>query len=155
MNLPVPFGPANMLHGLSGKQYRTRNMWTETGSLVRVDLKRELVLAPILAMASPQPQTLYTQATHAELAQNYDEAFRLYVRAAEGFLHLSRINVDNSVKSCWKKEAGRALERAEKIKGMKCQGRLRTVEIDYWSDGASMFSCCGCSKLTCLLVSDA
>lgn len=85
-------------------------------------------------MASLQPQTLYTQATHAELAQDYDDAFRLYIKAAEGFLHLSR-SADDSAKSRWKKEAGRALERAERIKGVRSQSELRTVEVDYWSDG--------------------
>lgn len=87
-------------------------------------------------MASSQPQTLYTQATQAELAQDYDEAFRLYIRAAEGFLHLSRGSINHSAKSHSKKEAGRALERAEMIKSVKRQGELRTVEVDYWSEGA-------------------
>lgn len=100
-----------------------------------------------MASPQPQPQALYTQATHAELAQDYDEAFRLYIRAAEGFLHLSRGSVNDSAKSPWKKEAGRALERAERIKGVRCQGGLRTVEVDYWSEGASICACCSSPEL--------
>jgi hypothetical protein len=76
----------------------------------------------------------YTKAARAELAQDYAEALRLYIKATEGFLHLSRGSADDTEKARWKKEAGKALERAERIKGVKGQGGLRG-EVDFWSDG--------------------
>ncbi|KIM82477.1 hypothetical protein PILCRDRAFT_463625 [Piloderma croceum F 1598] len=85
--------------------------------------------------SNTDPQTSYTKASRAELARDYDEAFRLYIKAAEGFLHLSRGNVDDTRKAQWKKEAGKALERAERIKSVKGRDGLRGVEVDIWSDG--------------------
>jgi calpain-7 len=84
------------------------------------------------------PKTSYTKATRAELAQEYDEAFRLYIKAAEGFIHLSRGSADDADKVRWKKEAGKALERAERIKCVKGQSGLRGVEVNFWSDGTQM-----------------
>jgi hypothetical protein len=80
-------------------------------------------------------QKSYTKASRAELAEDYDEAFGLYIKAAEGFLYLSRGSVDDASSARWKKEAGKALERAERIKGVKGQSGLRGVEVDFWSDG--------------------
>lgn len=88
-------------------------------------------------------QTAYKKAANAELAHEYDEAFRLYIKAAEGFLHLSRstssgnVNHDEKSKMLWKKEAAKALERAEKIKDAKGTGSggVRAVEVDHWSEG--------------------
>ncbi|KZP13760.1 cysteine proteinase [Athelia psychrophila] len=87
--------------------------------------------------SNTDPQNLYTKATRAELAQSYDEAFRLYIRAAEGFLQHSRAQGEPG-KSRSKKDAGRALERAERIKSVKGaggsgSGTLRPVEVDFWS----------------------
>jgi hypothetical protein len=59
----------------------------------------------------------------------------LYIKAAEGFLHLSRGNIDDARKTQWMKEARKALERAEKIKTVKGQYGLKGVEVDIWSDG--------------------
>ncbi|KAF8627516.1 hypothetical protein AX15_004392 [Amanita polypyramis BW_CC] len=63
-------------------------------------------------------EATYTKATQAELAKNYDAAFRLYIKAAEGYLHLSRLSgtAGEAQKTKWKASATRALERAEKIK---------------------------------------
>jgi hypothetical protein len=43
--------------------------------------------------------------------------------------------VDENRKAQCKKEAGKALERAERIKGVKGQDGLRGVEVDIWSNG--------------------
>ena len=64
-------------------------------------------------------QTLYTRATRAELGEDFSLAFKLYVRSAEEFLHLSRTASDASVRGRWKAEAAKALGRAEKIKARK------------------------------------
>lgn len=80
-------------------------------------------------------QRSYIKASRAELAEDYDEAFRLYIKAAEGFLYLSRGSLDDASSTRWKKDAGKALERAERIKGVKGQSGLRGVEVDFWSDG--------------------
>ncbi|KAF5355191.1 hypothetical protein D9756_005675 [Leucocoprinus leucothites] len=62
-------------------------------------------------------ETIYTKATKAELARNYDEAFKLYIQATESYLHLSRTtHHSESLRTKWKASAGKALERAEKIK---------------------------------------
>jgi hypothetical protein len=68
----------------------------------------------------------------------------LYVKAAEGFLHLFQGTTEDAGKTRWKKEAEKALERAGKIKGVKGQSGLRGVELDFWSHGAQMlYSMCG------------
>ncbi|KAF5375552.1 hypothetical protein D9615_009158 [Tricholomella constricta] len=57
------------------------------------------------------------KAAKAELARDYDLAFRLYVKAAELFLHLSRSGTGTQTQAAkWKASAGKALQRAEKIK---------------------------------------
>ncbi|TFK45065.1 hypothetical protein BDQ12DRAFT_674049 [Crucibulum laeve] len=62
-------------------------------------------------------ETTYTKAMKAELAKGYDLAFRLYVKTAESFLHLSMSNVaTDRDKLKWKANASKAMERAEKIK---------------------------------------
>lgn len=60
------------------------------------------------------PQSFYIKATQAELAKNYDEALQYYIKSAQGFLHLSRTTTTD-----WKKDAAKALDRAEKIKAIK------------------------------------
>jgi calpain-7 len=66
--------------------------------------------------------TSFVQQTHgkaakAEFAKDYDQAFRLYVKAAEAFLHLSRsASATDKKKLQWKTSAAKALERAEIIK---------------------------------------
>jgi calpain-7 len=58
------------------------------------------------------------KAAKAEFAKEYDQAFRLYIKAAESFLHLSRSGGTQSdkIKQQWKANASKALERAERIK---------------------------------------
>ncbi|KAJ4483777.1 hypothetical protein J3R30DRAFT_3284463 [Lentinula aciculospora] len=91
---------------------------------------------------------MYTKATKSELAQDYDSAFHLYIKAAELFLHLSRsTSATENDKSQWKKSASRALDRAERIKQMTEKSRpsptsasqseaatkLTPVGVDYFS----------------------
>ncbi|KAF8150505.1 hypothetical protein K438DRAFT_1865522 [Mycena galopus ATCC 62051] len=67
-------------------------------------------------MSSEDAESTYAKAVKAEFSKDYDSAFRLYIKAAESFLHLSRsVNPDRE-KTKWKTSAGKALERAEKIK---------------------------------------
>lgn len=62
-------------------------------------------------------QTTSSKAAKAEFSKNYDQAFRLYIKAAELFLHLSRSSsADDRSKHKWKSSAAKALERAERIK---------------------------------------
>ncbi|KAJ3564217.1 hypothetical protein NP233_g8439 [Leucocoprinus birnbaumii] len=62
-------------------------------------------------------ESTYAKATKAELARNYDGAFKLYVQATESFLHLSRTtHHSEALRAKWKTNATKALERAEKIK---------------------------------------
>ncbi|KAF8807060.1 hypothetical protein BYT27DRAFT_7242680 [Phlegmacium glaucopus] len=58
-----------------------------------------------------------SKAAKAEFAKEYDQAFRLYIKAAESFLHLSRSSAQSDqIKQQWKASASKALERAERIK---------------------------------------
>jgi len=59
---------------------------------------------------------MYVKATKAELARDWDSAFKLYLTAADDFLHLARTARDDRVKSHAKTRAGVALQRAEKVK---------------------------------------
>ncbi|KAG6877651.1 hypothetical protein C0993_005276 [Termitomyces sp. T159_Od127] len=63
-------------------------------------------------------QLTYSKAAKSELSRDYDVAFRLYVKSAELYLHLSRTESDNATAQVakWKASAAKALERAEKIK---------------------------------------
>lgn len=64
-----------------------------------------------------EAESTYEKAVKAELAREYDQAFRLYVKSAELYLHLSRLSKANDKdESRWKGNAGKALQRAEKIK---------------------------------------
>ncbi|THH18691.1 hypothetical protein EW146_g2354 [Bondarzewia mesenterica] len=61
-------------------------------------------------------ESFYARATNSELNKDLDAAFRLYIDAAKAFLHLSRSSSDDKSRAKWKANAGKALERAEKIK---------------------------------------
>lgn len=52
------------------------------------------------------------------MARDWDTAFKLYLSAADDFLHLARTTGDDKVKSHVKSRAGVALQRAEKIKSV-------------------------------------
>jgi hypothetical protein len=58
------------------------------------------------------------KATKAELARDWDLAFKLYLSAAEDFVHLTRTTGDSKVKSHANSRATVALQRAEKIKSI-------------------------------------
>ncbi|KAJ7099454.1 hypothetical protein B0H15DRAFT_771653, partial [Mycena belliarum] len=86
-------------------------------------------------------KSTYAKAVKAEFAKDYDTAFRLYIKAAEAFLHLSRAVDRERDKPKWKTCAGKALERAEKIKAFvekssdpsRSEARLTPVGVDYFS----------------------
>ncbi|KAJ7198567.1 hypothetical protein GGX14DRAFT_666051 [Mycena pura] len=100
----------------------------------------------LLAMPSAEDaESTYAKAVKAEYSKDLDTAFRLYVKAAESFLHLSR-SVDQREKTKWKTSAGKALERAEKIKSFvekskpslsdpssTSETRLTPVGVDHFS----------------------
>jgi len=52
------------------------------------------------------------------LARDWDLAFKLYLSAADDFIHLARTARDDKVKAHAKSRAGVALQRAEKIKSV-------------------------------------
>ena len=78
-------------------------------------------------------------AANAELARYFDKAFRLYLKAAEQFLHLSRQSTDDRTRTLCKAEAAKALERAEKIKAVKQD--VRPVPKDEFSDSTPSRLC--------------
>ncbi|KAJ7125274.1 hypothetical protein C8R44DRAFT_875091 [Mycena epipterygia] len=86
-------------------------------------------------------ESAYSKAVKAEFSKDFDSAFRLYIKAAESFLHLSRSVDHEREKAKWKTSAGKALERAEKIKAfvekskapLSDPPRLTPVGVDYFS----------------------
>ncbi|KAF9048647.1 hypothetical protein BJ165DRAFT_1343091, partial [Panaeolus papilionaceus] len=74
-----------------------------------------------------------SKASRAEFSKDYDQAFRLYLKSAQSFLHLSRsANVTDVTKQQWKTSAAKALERAEKIKRFvdKCKSPAGIQRVD-------------------------
>ncbi|PPR00890.1 hypothetical protein CVT24_000375 [Panaeolus cyanescens] len=66
---------------------------------------------------SREAESVLSKASRAEFSKDYDQAFRLYLKSAQSFLHLSRsANAPDATKQQWKTSAAKALERAEKIK---------------------------------------
>ncbi|KAJ7072817.1 hypothetical protein C8F01DRAFT_1105319 [Mycena amicta] len=85
-------------------------------------------------------ESTYAKAVKAEYNKDLDTAFRLYIKAAEAFLHLSRAVDNQREKAKHKTSAGKALERAEKIKGFVEKSKpesssqtLTPVGIDHFS----------------------
>ncbi len=65
------------------------------------------------------PQDSYHKGAVAELAKDFNKAFRMYVKATEQYLLLSNGTADTKLRSLYKAEATKSLERAEKIKAIK------------------------------------
>ncbi|KAJ7108465.1 hypothetical protein C8R43DRAFT_905383, partial [Mycena crocata] len=87
-------------------------------------------------------KSIYAKAVKAEFSKDFDAAFRLYIKAAESFLHLSRSVGPERDKARCKSGAGKALERAEKIKAFAEKSgpavatdlsRLTPVGVDHFS----------------------
>jgi hypothetical protein len=92
-------------------------------------------------------QTTYTKGTRAELARDYDQAFRLYVNAAAAFLHLSKTFTysskpsatitarDAQMRDKCKQDAKRCMDRAERIKANRPASELRPVMRNVYDEG--------------------
>ncbi|CAA7265581.1 unnamed protein product [Cyclocybe aegerita] len=64
-----------------------------------------------------EAEAISSKASRAEFSKDYDQAFKLYIKAAEAFLHLSRVTgATDTATQRWKSSANKSLERAEKIK---------------------------------------
>ncbi|KIK39167.1 hypothetical protein CY34DRAFT_770204 [Suillus luteus UH-Slu-Lm8-n1] len=74
-----------------------------------------------------ETENLYTRAAKFELENDWDNAFKLYLQAADSFLHISR-TAENSLR--YRNKAAKALERAEKIKQHK---NLTPKSVDHFS----------------------
>ncbi|RPD57684.1 cysteine proteinase, partial [Lentinus tigrinus ALCF2SS1-6] len=61
----------------------------------------------------------YHKGATAELAKDFDKAFRMYVKATEQYLYLSNRTTDVRLRTLYKTEAGKSLERAERIKAFR------------------------------------
>ncbi|KAI0753163.1 hypothetical protein C8Q80DRAFT_1097736, partial [Daedaleopsis nitida] len=79
----------------------------------------------------------YYKAASAELSKEYDKAFRLYINAAEQFLHLSRQTTNEKLRLVYKGEAAKAVERAEKIKAVKQD--IQPIAKDAFSEGEQLY----------------
>ncbi|KAG2347439.1 cysteine proteinase [Suillus weaverae] len=65
-------------------------------------------------MSIAEAESIYTRASKFELENDWNNAFKLYVQAADSFLHISR-----TADPKYRNRAAKALERAEKIKQHK------------------------------------
>ncbi|TFK84241.1 cysteine proteinase [Polyporus arcularius HHB13444] len=83
------------------------------------------------------PQDSYHKGAVAELAKDFNKAFRMYVKATEQYLLLSNGTADVKLRSLYKAEATKSLERAEKIKAVKQD--LTPVVKDELSPGEQMY----------------
>jgi hypothetical protein len=78
-------------------------------------------IAALVVLNSSNPQhncpiqNIYERATRAELAKDFDTAFRLYVEAGSAFLNLSRAAAYPHTQKQALQDANRALGRAERI----------------------------------------
>ena len=92
---------------------------------------------------SPEPRTHSThlttsakqkKAARLELASDLDGAFKLYIQAAQSYLHMSRTTPAGPVRDKAKASASKCLERAERIKAVK-RDKLTPVRKDRFSSG--------------------
>jgi calpain-7 len=82
----------------------------------------------------------------AELESDWDQAYRLYIKTAESYLHLNRTTNDEGLRARCQANAGKALERAEKIRMKKKD--LTPVVVDPFSVGSSY--CSSRSRAICI-----
>ncbi|KAK4055292.1 cysteine protease [Microbotryomycetes sp. JL201] len=73
-----------------------------------------------------EAQTLGTRATRLELGRNYNEAFQLYVKAAQSYMYLVRHSTDSHEKEKLRQVSAKLVERATRIKHSK-QDALKPV----------------------------
>ncbi|KAF7297900.1 Calpain catalytic domain-containing protein [Mycena chlorophos] len=90
--------------------------------------------------SAEEAESIYAKAVKAEYNKELDNAFRLYVKAAETFLHLGRAIDNQRDKAKHKASAGKALERAERIKAFVEKSKsaagpqtLTPVAVDHFS----------------------
>nr|GAT49101.1 predicted protein [Mycena chlorophos] len=86
--------------------------------------------------SAEEAESIYAKAVKAEYNKELDNAFRLYVKAAETFLHLGRAIDNQRDKAKHKASAAKALERAERIKGFVEKSGPQTltpVAVDHFS----------------------
>ncbi|KAF5355468.1 hypothetical protein D9758_006317 [Tetrapyrgos nigripes] len=88
-------------------------------------------------------ESAYSKATQAELAKDFDSAYRLYIKSAESFIYLSGSTSAGESKTRWNNSARKALERAEKLKAVlnkpsttgqaETGYQLASVAVDHFS----------------------
>ncbi|KAI0690918.1 hypothetical protein C8T65DRAFT_87074 [Cerioporus squamosus] len=89
------------------------------------------------AASVQEAQESYRKGAIAELAKDFNKAFRMYVKATEQYLHLSNRTTDARLRTTYKAEAAKSLERAEKIKAVRQD--VTPVVKDDLSAGEQMY----------------
>ncbi|KZS95723.1 hypothetical protein SISNIDRAFT_324866 [Sistotremastrum niveocremeum HHB9708] len=79
-----------------------------------------------------ETEKLLEKAKQKELNGELDSAFQLYIQVGQSFLQLSRTATSIKSKNLCKEYAGKALERAKKLKAAKGEA-LRPVRDDVYS----------------------
>ncbi|KAG2063826.1 hypothetical protein BDR04DRAFT_1235377 [Suillus decipiens] len=77
-------------------------------------------------MSAAEAESIYSRASKFELENDWDNAFKLYVQAADAFLQISRTTTDPK----YRNNAAKAVDRAQKIKRHK---QLKPLSIDHFS----------------------
>jgi len=86
--------------------------------------KRDLLQVSFHLMNRPS-KSIYTRASKFELENDWNNAFKLYLQAADAFLHISR-----TADPKYRNNAAKALDRARKIQQHK---NLNPLSIDHFS----------------------
>ncbi|KAG1878778.1 hypothetical protein F4604DRAFT_1754108 [Suillus subluteus] len=81
-------------------------------------------------MSIAEAESIYTRASRFELESDWNNAFKLYLQAADAFLHISR-----TADPKYRNNAAKAVDRAEKIKQHK---NLNPLSIDHFSHQLSI-----------------
>ncbi|KAG2043833.1 hypothetical protein BDR03DRAFT_995910 [Suillus americanus] len=83
-------------------------------------------------MSIAEAESIYTRASKFELENDWNNAFKLYLQAADAFLHISR-----TADPKYRNNAAKAVDRAEKIKQHK---NLDPLSIDHFSHQLSILN---------------
>ncbi|KAI0369024.1 cysteine proteinase [Pilatotrama ljubarskyi] len=84
-----------------------------------------------------EAEAQYAKGANAELAKEYGRAFRHYVKAAEQYVFLNRQATDEQLRTHYRAQAAKALERAEKIKSVRRD--VRPVAKDDLSESDQLY----------------
>ena len=78
-------------------------------------------------------EKIYYKASQKELAQDWNQAFELYTKAAQSYITLAGLAPDDSSRTRVRSASRRAIERAEKIKQRGLIGIPKEPKSQGWN----------------------